>query len=37
MSAETLAKLDRLCEKLGKTRPEVLRIALKQMAKRELV
>jgi predicted transcriptional regulator len=36
MSPETLAKVDRLTEKLGLTRPEVLRLAVKQMAKREL-
>lgn len=36
MSPETLAKLDRLGEKLSLTRPQVLRKALKEMAKRDL-
>lgn len=35
MSPETLSKVDKLAEKLSLTRPQVLRKALKEMAKRE--
>lgn len=36
MSAETLGKLDALCVKLEMTRPQVLRVALKALAKSKL-